>query len=157
MPPDCYIGVDPGTSGGLMAISNHTGHVAWFPFKELARVRDFLRVTDTTRSTAVLAVEEVWASPIMGVSNAFSFGRNIGRWDELLHALDPELVRIVRPTPQVWQKAVAPGLVGKGDARKNALKALARREADVRHPGLRLTLASCDAYLLALYASKLSP
>lgn len=149
----CYIGIDPGASGGLVCLSGAGG------------VRSFIGMPDTvadlvetlqawsTGCTVVAYMESVHSSPQMGVSSAFKFGRNVGVIEGVLAALK---IRHEFVSPQKWQKAM--GLLSKGralgrgdSAKKKANKAAAQS----LFPGLKITHAIADALLIGEYGRRI--
>ena len=133
------IGVDPGNSGALVAVSI-TGRVQELRSKDATErdVMDFLRPLANEGASAV--IERVSSSPQMGVVSAFTFGRSYGF---LRGALIGVRIPFVEVTPQKWQKAL--GCMSKGD--KNVTKAKAQQ----LYPNEKITHATADALLLATY------
>lgn len=136
-----YIGIDPGASGGIAALTA-TGDivlVSTMPDTE----RDLLDVLEPlTGSRAVL--EYVRSSPQMGVASAFTFGASYGR---LRMALTAARIAYEEVTPPKWQGAM--GCRTKGD--KNVSKARAQE----LFPSVRWTHATADAVLLAEFCRRL--
>lgn len=148
MRPHLFIAIDPGASGGYV-IRDGTGRIVEVAkYVDLWTIRSragWLQSVTTRERPAVAVIERVWASPVMGVAAAFAFGENYGAW---VAAMAVSGLPVFAVTPQVWQKVAAPEVTGQGAERKRALQELAQR----RHPGIRATLAVCDALLLSDYA-----
>lgn len=143
------IGIDPGVSGGLAAIDTlQTRRDGTKAFKMPDTERDlWLLLADLQPGYAL--IEKVHASPQMGVTSAFTFGRGLGLLRGLLVATG---CRFEDVTPQTWQKRF--GLVTKGGTfgdnreKKNRNKARAQE----MFPWLKVTHATADALLLAEFA-----
>lgn len=146
----CYIGIDPGKSGGMawlrednltVPISVKTDGTTE---KDLEMFLNKLADEQTRKYAGIFAViEKVSSSPQMGVTSAFTFGRNFGFWLGLLTATPIPYVMV---SPQKWQKAM--GCLTKGD--KNVSKAAAQR----LYPNEKITHATADALLLATYCRR---
>lgn len=140
-----YLGIDPGKSGGIAAVN---GYDVVLPtaigLKECpSDVVDWM--SDIAGMTFCRAIiEQVHATPQMGVTSAFTFGKSYG-W--LLGVLDALRIPYEFVSPQKWQKAM--GCLSKGD--KNVTKAAAQR----LWPNLRITHSIADALLLAEYGRRL--
>jgi crossover junction endodeoxyribonuclease RuvC len=125
------LGVDPGKSGAIALLDSNG---------ELIMVED-MPVTDKHVSTHLLAdiigshadaaailgetlicvIENVWSSPQMGVTSAFSFGRSKGLVEMAAAAFG---CRIVMVSPAKWKK----------DMKLNKDKGIARKTAMDRWP-----------------------
>jgi hypothetical protein len=88
-------------------------------------------------------IEQVSSSPQMGVVSAFSFGRGYGNLEMALTAAGIPFERV---RPQVWQKAL--GCMTKGD------KNVSKRKAQELFPDKKITHATADALLIAIYGSR---
>lgn len=153
-----FLGLDPGASGGIAAITADGALLFAEPMPATDRdVLDLL--AEANREHAARAViERVHASPQMGVVSAFTFGRGVGA----LHmALTAAGIPYDVVTPHIWQVAMgcAPHRARAGSTAlkggfarrdKNAAKA----RAQVLFPGVRVTHALADALLLAEYARR---
>lgn len=145
MQPSLFIAIDPGSSGGWV-IRRPDGTIsdigAYSEPGDIVKVCAFLKGNNLSVFPIIAVIEQVWASPVMGVAAAFSFGENFGNW---CMGLRVSGVPVYTVTPQAWQRVVAPDISGQGPARKRALKELAQ----ARHPGHRVTLAIADALLIS--------
>lgn len=138
--------IDPGASGGFAIMNlNVPSMPECHPFtsaREIAaRLDGFLRWQMERWARTIFVIESVHASPVMSPSSAFAFGENFGIWQGLLA---PQQVFAL--TPQQWQGPLKVGAVEK-DERKRALKKI----ASARYPDTHVTLATCDALLIADY------
>lgn len=137
------IGIDPGKTGGIAYIKG--SEVRAYPMPDTAY--EVMWLFDKIRrfaGTDLLHVilEQVHASPQMGVSSAFTFGRGFGNLEMLvLCRLTPE--RLVMVTPQKWQTALK--CLTKGDKR------VSLERAKELFPDVDSTLKTADALLLAYY------
>lgn len=145
----CYIGADPGKSGGIARImmeNDRLVHVSAIKMPETAL--DLWTVIDSLSAEGVVfaCIEKVHSSPQMGVRSAFSFGESFGRLTMCFacSGIPFELVR-----PQKWQGAM--GCLSKGD--KNVTK----ERAQSLFPNVKVTHATADALLLAEYARRNFP
>jgi hypothetical protein len=145
------IGIDVGASGGIAILGDGA-----------VRTEDKLQeseIVDTLDSLCTVANMEGWelvayieeVGGFIGKaqpgSAMFKFGRNFGFW---LGVLASCRIKTVLVKPQVWQKGLS-GLQGiKGTERKKALKEHACR----LYPDLKVTLANCDALLIAEYGAR---
>lgn len=144
-----FIGIDPGKSGGIAWMRDDfsaPSHVKFDGMTELDVhnvVESLVAEADCEAVSVCAVIESVSASPQMGVTSAFSFGRNFGFWLGVLAgcAVPFALVR-----PQKWQKAM--GCLTKGD--KNISKSAAQR----LYPNERITHSTADALLLATYCRR---
>lgn len=140
--------IDPGTSGGF-ALRHVTyamsEEVVLRPFVSANEFLDFIHGFSAFVPFAHMAVviEAVHSSPVMSPSSAFSFGENFGLWKGILATLR---IKANGVSPQQWQLPLAAQLAGlEGSKRKSALN----RHAKETHPGLHVTLETCDALLLS--------
>lgn len=151
--PASFVAIDPGNSGAYvirrpgLPVGSVMEIGAYHEPQDVVKLMRFLHQLNLTPGGLVAVIERVWASPVMGVSAAFAFGENYGAWIMALRVTD---IPIYTVTPQQWQKVVAPEIEGQGADRKRALKAAAARI----FPDLKITLATCDALLIAEYATR---
>lgn len=101
---DCWIGIDPGKSGGLVYILSHparewTEVVATPMPGTLLDIRDwFLAIPPGNR---VAVIEKVRSSPQMGNVSCFTFGRGFGNLEMALAMVNISFQEV---RPQDWQK-----------------------------------------------------
>ena len=103
-----FIGIDPGKSGGLVAIrpGNRQSSVVACPMPETLLdiwtwIADFKEEAHYWTATAV--IEKVRSSPQMGVTSSFTFGRGFGNLEAFLVAAGISFQEV---SPQTWQKAL---------------------------------------------------
>lgn len=135
-----YIGIDPGKSGSISVVwpdgqaANSHARGDWTEHEQA----DWLQQFDLSEAIAV--IEKVSATPQMGVTSSFTFGRSYGFLRGVLAALK---VRTHDVSPQKWQTAM--GCKTGGD--KNVSKAAAQQ----RWPHVKITHRNADSLLLAEY------
>lgn len=144
-----YIGIDPGSSGGIAWFLNGKLCVEKMP-DTLADLWDLLFVGIACQSgdygkkpaaeCIVAYIEQVHSSPQMGVKSAFTFGQGFGH---LEMALTAAKIPFHRVRPQEWQKAMK--CLTKGD------KNVSKRRAQELFPEIKFTHATADAALIAAY------
>lgn len=144
----CVLAVDPGASGG---IATFDGTHAWcmkMPDDEadvVLQLMDLVDVSDIHR----LVIEDTHAMPKSGVNistrSAHAFGYNRGLATAALLATRRPLEKVLAA---VWQRGL--GITRGIDYadRKRALCAIAKQ----RFPSCKVTLATCDALLIAEWA-----
>lgn len=142
-----YIGIDPGKSGAMAAISDLVDRKVLIQFDESVYA-NVLRECIPEDTRAVL--EHVGAMPKQGVTSMFHFGENFGYIKGLLEAfqIPYELVR-----PQKWKKEF--GITGDKNSSIDVCKRL--------FPGVDLRRTErcrkdddgmAEALLMALYAKR---
>ena len=138
-----YAGIDPGQSGGLAMIDNNVSVV-----KMPSTDQDIWNWFSNLKNTKCFAViEKVHSMPGQGVASTFKFGMGYGGLKMALTASGTPFEEI---TPRKWQKAL--GIVPRSKTEsktefKNRLKAKAQQ----LFPDIKMTLAICDALLIAEY------
>jgi hypothetical protein len=154
MPVPRYLGIDPGASGGLAVLTPEPPHVVATPMPRTGRdVFDWL-CAHAPGATAV--IEKVGGFIRDGGKNVgpgpamFKFGASVG----LLHGF---LIALAIPfeevTPRRWQQAL--GIPGrKATETKVRWKSRLKEHAQRRFPDTRVTLATADALLIALYCQR---
>lgn len=139
----CYIGVDPGVSGGI-AVITHAPVVSVTAFSMPPTDRDILDLLEHYQQVDTFAVlERVSTSPQMGVVSAGTF---MGNYRALQMALTALRIPFDLVTPRKWQQAM--GCLTGGD------KNVSKRRAQQLFPGLKCTHAISDALLLAEYCRR---
>lgn len=145
-----FIGIDPGKSGGLAYFTKGSDAPDLFiPYTELVDPKTRDAKLDVLRCIASLHnseayIENVSASPQMGVSSSFNFGHNAGFWEGMLYALG---IKVTKVTPVTWQSALGCRTQGGKNVTKNKAKLLFP-EWDKAH---RVTHTNADAILIAYY------
>lgn len=157
--PHMYLGVDPGMSGGMAAVTADgtgayvsmpaTERDVWEWFRQLA----YEHAHPSGLATTTFAViEKVHAMPGNGVSGMFKFGQSYGFLRACLIAAGIPFEEV---TSQRWQKAlnITPRDKRGGETStqfKNRLKARAQQ----LFPNAKVTLATADALLLAEFCRR---
>jgi crossover junction endodeoxyribonuclease RuvC len=137
------LGIDPGVSGGAAVLDGTVLSV--IKYDSESNFIEFLRLSGPFD---LAYIERVGARPGQGVASMFKFGQNYGFLRGALRSHDVPLREV---TPQTWQKALG---VKRGKTKtehKNNLLDLARQ----LYPKTQLTLATCDAVLIAEYGRRL--
>ena len=144
-----YVGIDPGASGGIVAIGpdNHVLVHAKCPdtVHDLADVYRYIcelpgRYDDCSIKATIEAVHSM---PGNSGRSMFTFGTNYGQWLGILATLKIPYVQV---TPQKWMKFYGSLPKDKKD-RKNHIKHLAQQ----RFPKVKITLSTSDAMLISNY------
>ena len=142
--PPLICGVDPGSTGGIAFLSLNLVK----PFVEAykipetsADVRDLLQEYRVPVFRAY--IERVRSSPQMGVTSAFTFGRN---YERMLTALTMLCIPVEEVLPAKWQRNL--GCLTHGN--KNVSKARAQQ----LFPTMKVTHSIADALLIAEYGRR---
>lgn len=143
------IGIDPGAAGGIGVYSITQGRLI-MAIKMPETPTDLLAFLKLHSLNSKCYLEKVGGIPGNGANAMFNFGRGYGHLEMALLAcrISTETV-----TPQKWQKEFQLGGRGKTMSKtewKNKLKAKAQQ----LFPTFNVTLATCDAMLIALYGSR---
>lgn len=150
-----FLGVDPGQSGGFALLDDdeYLSPQAWSMPKTNAGVIWTLRDDIGGPRGVLVMMEQVHASPQMGVTSAFTFGKGFGGLVMALECLsfDVEFV-----SPQRWQRAMNI-LTPKEQRAKLGTKDknISKREAQRLFPSVKVTHAVADALLLAEYCRRI--
>lgn len=145
-----YIGIDPGLSGAVAAITDEGCDVVDTPTLMLKKrdydvvgmrqaLAGFLVYKDT-----IAVIESASAMPKQGVVSMFNFGRGLGLWEGLLCALSIPYTKV---RPARWKKVMLSDMPKEKDA--------SRLRAMQLFPNVNLSLKKhhgrADALLLAAY------
>lgn len=151
------LGIDPGSSGGMVLLDRFADGtmevVSQTPFKKagMDEVYDLLMDTDLRTVT----IEKVHATPQMGVTSSFSFGKHFGGLMAAITIAQSERTRefeLNEISPMKWQRDL--GLlsrgrtIGKGDTTK---KNRNKERVCSLFPEDKWTHATADAGLLAYW------
>ena len=144
--PKCYIGIDPGQSGGIARRMAGVDAVEMPP--TMKDIYDWLYYQTSCDCFAV--IEKVHSMPKQGVASAFTFGKGYGG---LLMALTAAKIPHEEVDPRRWQKAL--GITPRKNTEdkrefKNRLKGFAQR----LFPSTEMTLDTCDAILISEYCRR---
>lgn len=148
-----FLGCDPGLKGGLALANEHGQAEAWEMPPTAYEVQELLGEIlgrDGVRGHDGRAyVEDVHAFPGQGVVSAFAFGRQAERIQSALVFLrvSHELV-----SPTRWLGGL--GLRKRKGEAKTAWKRRLCARAQELFPGVRVTLATADALLIAEWARR---
>ncbi len=149
IPGVLYLGIDPGASGGLATIHGRSVELFQMPRTD----RDLWNLVRQFRSLSTTTVlEKVWGHIGSGQpgSAMFNFGANYGSLKMALTAAGIPFEEIV---PRTWQKALSVSPRKKTETKtqwKNRLKAKAQQ----LFPQVDVTLATCDALLIAEFCKR---
>lgn len=143
-----YLGIDPGASGG-MAVLDESGGVV-----EVSKMPDtilgILAAIEKWKDEDVVCVLEDVGRGMPGQSSkaTATFARHNGHLEMALLA---SRIRTYKVTPQKWEKTYQLGKSGGMD--KAAWKRKLKEKAQQLFPSLgkKITLATCDALLIAEY------
>jgi len=145
-----YIGIDPGKSGGIMAIDELGKATAYKCPEEVLDMSILFKliIGHTAPDNVELLMERVWARPGNDVRAAFTYGVNYGQWLGIAASYEIKMYTVL---PNNWIKWVGcPKALPVAD-RKRWLKAKAKK----LYPELnKVTLATADAILITHYAEK---
>lgn len=139
-----FIGVDPGASGGLAALTG--SHVKFKSMPDTEQgILDWLR--PFSGATAVIE----WISPAMFGTDKSSMSKLYGSYKALRMALIASGITIAEDArPAKWMRAVGVDPRKRGEGRAEWKQRLKAR-AEELFPSLHITLATSDALLLAYY------
>jgi hypothetical protein len=155
LPEVVYIGIDPGKSGGIVVLFGKEVIATKMPDTE----GDVLHWIRTHSSDAVAVIEKVGGYVGKGKdgkdgqpgSAMFVFGMGYGGLRMALLACSIPFEEV---TPQRWQKAIMKSSRGKTES-KSQWKNRCKAKAQQLFPSQKVTLATADALLIALYCKRL--
>lgn len=145
-----YIGIDPGTSGGICAIADKV-HVwpmpdspaeLWYLFADMEGDGDVTAMIEHVHSGSFHGRQQ-------GVKSAFTFGQNYGHLEIALIAAGIPFERV---TPRKWQAEF--GLLRKNAETDVAKKNRHKARAQELCPAIRMTHAVADAFLIAEFCRR---
>lgn len=144
-----YIGIDPGAHGGIAVLDS--GGVVVEVRKMPETPQDLLEFLRRYRAESFCTLERVGGMPGNGGSAMFNFGKGYGHLQMALLALGIPTEDV---TPNKWEKSYQLGTSGKYTKTewKNRLKGKAQQLFPSL--GKRITLATCDALLIAEYGRR---
>lgn len=144
-----YIGIDPGKHGGIAVLGESGAVIDVVKMPETPQ--DLLGFLSQYRENSVCTLERVGGMPGNGGSAMFNFGKGYGHLQMALIALEIPTEDV---TPNKWEKTYQLGSSGKfGKTEwKNKLKAKAQQLFPSL--GKKITLATCDALLIAEYGRR---
>lgn len=147
-----YLGIDPSgldssSSGGAIALKHSSGVEAISVKKLTPQDLDLWIKEKAAIYDLQACIEKVSSMPGQGVSSTFKFGFGTGFLTGLLVA---NKIPYVEVTPRTWQKALSIKTKGKEES-KNQFKNKLKSKAQSLYPSDSITLANCDAILIAHY------
>ncbi len=151
----CYIGIDPGASGGIAClVFDHCSDSRVLAAKPMPKtdkdIVDFLQFIKT-QGVCFAVLEKVHSMPGQGVASTFKFGTSYGKLRMALVACE---IPFEEASPQKWQKRIG-CLVktkkGSPKLTKTEKKNVNKAKAQELFPELEITHATADALLLAEY------
>lgn len=142
-----HIGIDPGVNGGIAVLDDSGTVISLRKMPETPQdlLEHLAQFTGDSRCT----LEKVGGMPGNGGSAMFNFGKGYGHLEMALMALKIPTESV---TPQKWEKSYQLGS-SRGVPKtewKNKLKAKAQQ----MFPSQKITLAVCDALLIAEYGRR---
>ena len=153
----CYIGVDPGSSSGCIAIIylNINGNIERTETIEFAKHTtkewfDKLKsIEEMEHPTGCMAIlEKVHGMPSMGVTSVSVFMKNVGHIEMALLALEIPFKEV---TPQTWMKHY--GMKKGKDESKPDWKRRLRERLQRIMPEFKCNNVNSDAMLIAYYGA----
>ncbi len=142
-----FVGVDPGANGGIAMIYKDECTSWRFPKDRKQLIKIIKAIKRTNRVNRIVCyIENVHAFPTDARSRAFAFGKNYGVWLGMLTAFSLCYNKV---TPSTWQSHFGSLPKEKKD-RKNKIKQIAQEH----YPENKITLATADAILIALFAKE---
>jgi len=174
----CYVGADPGLTGGIAFLAPHTDIPCMVPFKSIEDIKDcFTAMYQQLRGDSYFCVmlEKVGSHGQEGRASLGKFLTNYGEWRGLLGGMD---IKFQEVRPQEWQKLyrdrlpvsmsekeflAGPIKVAykptakeyrryKGRIQTERKNELMRIALELGAPQKTLSKATADAYLLAIHA-----
>jgi hypothetical protein len=148
--PDAYIGVDPGASGGVVCLSTKSPQVSISSMPSTTAdlwgwVTTLKRRTDGSITAVLEKVTGYVGDGGNPGSGMFKFGVGYG---EVRMALTAAGIPFEEVVPTVWQRGLGIAARAKGEG-KTAWKNRLRAHAQKLFPGVKVTLATADALLIA--------
>ena len=140
------IGIDPGKKGGVAVLSEKKAELINTPEEPIGManvISSALNSAYINNERLITYIENVHAFPTDARSSAFKFGMNYGMWLGILGAYKIEVKKV---SPFKWMEPHKP-LPKIKQERKSKLKEIAQGLC----PDIRVTLKTCDAFLIALY------
>lgn len=140
------IGIDPGKKGGVAVLSEKKVKLINTPEEPIGManvISSALNSAYIDNERLTTYIENVHAFPTDTRSSAFKFGMNYGMWLGILGAYKVEVKKV---SPFKWMEPYKP-LPKVKKERKAKLKEIAQELC----PDIRVTLYTCDAFLIAIY------
>lgn len=144
-----YMGVDPGTKGGITILKGTGEVVTNLRFSKVTD-KDITQFFQDYGLIDFCVLEKVHSFPGQGVSSTFKFGESYGKIQGFLAAFS---IPYEHTTPRSWQKALSITKKSKSESAtqwKNKLKGIAER----LFPSEKIVLENADSYLIAEYCRR---
>lgn len=143
-----YIGIDPGLTGGIVALYEDGSLAQLDSFDDknpLEVIKNFL----SRKKICSITLESVHAMPGQGVSSMFNFGRSYGAIIGLVYGLGYNLHLV---SPQSWQKIIPE--IDMFESPKESIKRAIMAEGLEKAMTLKRSMHQgvCDAYFIAKYS-----
>lgn len=149
-----YLGIDPGKTGGVGFYASTGQRYAAFSSERMTMAdrMEVLRFLQPWSDGCALEEPGAWQG--QAVTN-YKLGRDVGRWEALLGALEIPAIAI---TPPKWVVAFASkaeaGKLSKVERKRLTETAVRMRATEPMHPHLAMKLATADAVALAVFAKE---
>jgi hypothetical protein len=138
-----FIGIDPGDTGGVAVLNDKDDTLTFSKYKR--PFGSLLDELELEKNEHVILLEKVGASPQMGTTSAFTFGKNSGSIEEAILDRSLECYHLL---PQEWQSHFdKEKLKGDYDKKKQKLFLLAKE----LFPNLKFPKYIADAILIAKF------
>ena len=154
---DFIIGIDPGRNGGIVGLTNGRINIIDKMPQQPADLWGYfinvLGIPMMNKENIYVFIEDVHSMPTDGSKSAFTFGRGLGWLDMLLSHWDLHTTRV---NSRKWMESFnlrRSKSEGDTESKYNYKKRIKVKAQDLapEHQRESLTLATCDAYLIALY------
>ena len=140
-----YVGIDPGTQGGIAIVSTNSAYAYAMPETETLSIFEEISNFDTVFAL----IEDVHSMPGNSARSMFTFGRNYGMLRAMLIA---NYIPFETVTPTTWQKEF--GLINR-KLTKTAKKNTHKARAQELFPSIdKITHKTADALLIAEYCKR---
>lgn len=150
------IGIDPGKNGGITAIyHDKIIDISKMPSSPEALYEHFLYLglPNNYKGKLSIYIEDVHSMPTDGSKQAFTFGRGLGQIEGVIAAMGL-LEALKRISPMRWMSHFELKRNKAEKESKTEFKNKIKKEA-IKLAKQPLILATCDSYMIALYASQL--
>jgi Holliday junction resolvasome RuvABC endonuclease subunit len=148
-----YLGIDPGSCSGCIAIISEIGGETLYStieFSKYTTIEWYNELKDFSRDYPCVAIlEKVHGMPGMGVQSVTAFAKNVGHIEMALLSLGIPFKEV---TPQTWMKYY--GMKREKDESKTDWKRRLREHLQRLIPAFNPTNDTADAMLIAYYAYK---
>ncbi len=148
---DNCIGIDPGKSGGIVAIFNDGVEAFKMPDTE-RDLWDLFSTIEGYCSETFAYIERVHSMPNDGGRAAFTFGQNYGMLRAFLIASEIPFEEVI---PQKWQKFWSLPTLKSCGGSKTKKKNIHKAKAQQLFPKIKVTHAVADALLIAEYGRRM--